>query len=106
VDSATSRGELQTIVTNSQNAARELVQAAQNLKQLTDRLDRTESSLSRAVSRADSVLAKANGRDGTMGLMINDASLYQQSDSLVRELRALVADMKKNPKQYINVRVF
>jgi phospholipid/cholesterol/gamma-HCH transport system substrate-binding protein len=106
VDSATSRGELQTIVTNSQDAARELVQAAQNLKRITDRLDRTESSLSRAVSRADSVLAKANSRDGTMGLMINDPSLYQQSDSLVRELRALVADMKKNPKRYINVRVF
>ncbi|WP_306519550.1 MlaD family protein [Gemmatimonas sp.] len=106
VDSATSRGELQTIVANSQSAARELVQAAQNLKQITDRLDRTETGLSRAVSRADSVLAKANSRAGTMGLMINDPSLYQQSDSLVRELRALVADVKKNPKKYINVRVF
>ncbi|GAB1343373.1 MlaD family protein [Gemmatimonas sp.] len=106
VDSATSRGELQTIVTNSQNAARELVQAAQNLKALTDRLDRTESNLASAVARADSVFAKANSRDGTMGLMINDPGLYRQSDSLVRELRSLVADMKKNPKRYINVRVF
>ena len=106
VDSATSRGELQTIVNNSQNAARELVQAAQNLKEITERLDRTETSLSRAVARADSVFAKANSRDGSMGLLINDPSLYQQSDSLVRELRALVADVKKNPKRYINVRVF
>jgi phospholipid/cholesterol/gamma-HCH transport system substrate-binding protein len=38
--------------------------------------------------------------------MVNDPALYQQSDSLVRELRALVADVKKNPKRYINVRVF
>lgn len=106
IDSATSRGELQTIVNNSQNAARELVQAAQNLKALTDRLDRTESNLASAVARADSVFAKANSRDGTMGLMINDPGLYRQSDSLVRELRSLVADMKKNPKRYINVRVF
>lgn len=106
VDSATSRGELQTIVTNSQNAARELVQAAQNLKGITDRLDRTETNLSRAVARADSVFAKANSRTGTMGLIINDPSLYQQSDSLVRELRALVADVKKNPRRYVNVRVF
>lgn len=106
VDSATSRGELQTIVSNSQNAARELVQAAQNLKEITQRLDRTESSLTRAVARADSVFAKANSRDGSMGLLINDPSLYRQSDSLVRELRSLVADVKKNPKRYINVRVF
>lgn len=106
VDSATSRGELQTIVTNSQNAARELVQAAQHIKEITERLDRTETNLARAVSRADSVFAKANSRDGTMGLMINDPSLYTQSDSLVRELRSLVADVKKNPRRYINVRVF
>ena len=93
-------------MTNSQNAARELVQAAQNLKGITDRLDRTETNLSRAVARADSVFAKANSRTGTMGLIINDPSLYQQSDSLVRELRALVADVKKNPRRYVNVRVF
>lgn len=106
VDSATSRGELQTIVTNSQNAARELLQAAKNLQGITERLDRTESSLARAVARADSVLAKANSGNGTLGLMINDPSFYQQSDSLVRELRSLVADVKKNPRRYINVRVF
>lgn len=106
VDSATSRGELQTIVNNSQTAARELVAAAQNLRELTERLDRTETNLTRAVARADSVFAKANSRSGTLGLMINDPALYQQSDSLVREFRSLVADVKKNPKRYINVRVF
>lgn len=106
IDSATSRGELQAIVNNSQSAARELVQAAKNLKALTDRLDRTESNLTQAVARADSVLAKANGRSGTMGMLINDPSLYQQTDSLVRELRTLVTDVKKNPKRYLNVRVF
>jgi phospholipid/cholesterol/gamma-HCH transport system substrate-binding protein len=106
VDSATDRGELQTIVTNSQTAARELVEATRNLRALTDRLDKTEGNLARVVSRADSVLAKANGRTGTLGLMINDPALYQQSDTLVRELRALLADVKKNPKRYINLRVF
>ncbi len=106
VDSATDRGELQTIVTNSQTAARELVEATRNLRALTDRLDKTESNLARVVARADSVLAKANGRSGTLGLMINDPALYQQSDTLVRELRALLADVKKNPKRYISLRVF
>jgi len=106
VDSATSRGELQVIVANSQTAARELVDATRNLRELTGRLDKTEVNLSRAVARADSVFAKANSRSGTLGLMINDPALYQQSDTLVRELRALVADIKKNPKRYINVRVF
>lgn len=106
VDSATSRGELQTIVTNSQTAARELLAATTHLREITERLDRTETNLSRAVARADSVFAKANSREGTMGLLINDPALYQQSDTLVRELRALVADLRKNPRRYLNLRLF
>ncbi|WP_396203828.1 MlaD family protein [Gemmatimonas sp.] len=106
VDSATSRGELQMIVNNSQTAAREMVTAAQQLRELTARLDRTEANLTQAVARADSIFAKANSRSGTLGLMLNDPALYQQSDSLVRELRGLVSDVKKHPKRYINMRMF
>jgi len=106
VDSATRRGELQMIVNNSQTAAREMVTAAQQLRELTARLDRTEANLTQAVARADSIFAKANSRSGTLGLMLNDPALYQQSDSLVRELRALVSDVKKHPKRYINMRMF
>jgi len=106
VDSATSRGELEQIVTNSQQAARELVTATNNLRKLSERLERTESQVATVVARADSVFAKANSRDGSLGLMMNDPALYQQSDSLVRELRALVADVKNNPRRYLTMRVF
>jgi phospholipid/cholesterol/gamma-HCH transport system substrate-binding protein len=106
VDSATSRGELQVIVANSQAAAKELLAATTRLREVAEGLDRTEGRLASAVSKADSVFGKVNAGRGTLGLMVNDPALYQQSDSLVRELRALVADVKKNPKRYINVRVF
>ncbi len=106
VDSATSRGELQAIVSNSQNAAKELLAAAARLREVAEGLNRTEGRLSSAVTSADSVFSKVNTGRGTLGLMVNDPALYQQSDSLVRELRALVSDIKKNPKRYVNVRVF
>lgn len=106
IDSATSRGELQTIVTNSQNAARELVAATAKLRELSEGLSRTENLLATTVSRADSVLVKANSGSGSLGLMLNDPALYRNSDSLVTELRALVADVRKNPRRYLNVRVF
>lgn len=106
MDSATNRGELQQIVANSRQAARELVTATNNLRELSERLGITESRVATAVARADSVFAKANSRDGSLGLMMNDPALYQQSDSLVRELRALVADVKKNPRRYFTMRVF
>jgi len=106
VDSATSRGELQQIVTNSQNAARELMEATKSLRKLSDDVNLTQARLSAAVSRTDSVLLKINGGQGTLGRMLNDPHLYHNSDSLVMELRSLVADIKKNPKRYINLRVF
>ena len=106
VDSATSRGELQVIVANSQSAAKELLAATTRLREVAEGLDRTEGQLASAVGKADSVFGKVNAGRGTLGLMVNDPALYQQSDSLVRELRALVADVKKNPKRYLTVRVF
>ncbi len=106
VDSATSRGELQTIVNNSQSAARELVATTAKLREVSEGLARTESRLATAVSRADSVFVKANSGQGSLGLLLNDPALYRNSDSLVSELRALVADLKKNPRRYLNVRVF
>lgn len=106
VDSATSRGELQTIVANSQNAARELVTATTRLREMAESITKTESRLAITVAHADSVLSKVNSGQGSLGLMVNDAHLYRNSDSLVAELRSLVADVKKNPKKYINVKVF
>ncbi|MDQ8159526.1 MAG: MlaD family protein [Gemmatimonadota bacterium] len=106
IDSATSRGELQQIVANSQSAARELLAATSRLRAVAEGLDRTEGRLASATARADSVLAKVNGGRGTLGLLVNDPALYQQSDSLLRELRALVNDVRRNPKRYINVRMF
>ena len=105
-DSATSRGELQAIISNSQNAARELVTASQRLREIAEGLNRSEARLASAVLQADSVFTKANSGRGSLGLMLNDPHLYHSSDSLIVELRALVADIKKNPKRYLNVKVF
>ncbi len=106
VDSATSLGELQTIVANSQTAAKELVAAATQLREVASGLSKTDAQLQRVVLRADSVFAKVNRGDGTLGQLVNNPRLYQHSDSLVSELRALVADIQKNPKRYFNLRVF
>jgi phospholipid/cholesterol/gamma-HCH transport system substrate-binding protein len=106
VDSATSGRELQLIVANSQAAAKELLAATTHLREVSEKLDRTEGRLSSAVSQADSIFGKVNAGRGTLGMLVNDPALFVQSDSLVRELRALVADVQRNPKRYINVRVF
>ena len=56
--------------------------------------------------RADSVLIKVDRGQGTLGLLVNDPRLYQNTDSLLRELRELLADVKKQPKRYFGVKIF
>lgn len=57
-------------------------------------------------AHSDSVMAKVNSGRGTLGLLVNDPSLYYRSDSLVAQMRSLFADIKANPKRYVNVRIF
>jgi phospholipid/cholesterol/gamma-HCH transport system substrate-binding protein len=106
IDSATSAGEVRNIVSESEKAAGQVREASVRLNQLTQSMERTESHLRGVMARADSVLFKVDQGQGTLGLLVNDPRLYQNTDSLLRELRALLADVKKQPKRYFGVKIF
>jgi phospholipid/cholesterol/gamma-HCH transport system substrate-binding protein len=105
-DSSTARGEVKRVVDDAATAARELREASRRLLALSGQLGKSQESLESFLSRGDSVMAKINRGDGSLGLMVNDPTLYHRSDSLMRELLALVSDIHKNPKKYVNVRIF
>jgi hypothetical protein len=48
----------------------------------------------------------AGAGDGSLARMLNDGALYTGTDSPVREMRALVADVRARPKRYPNLRLF
>jgi phospholipid/cholesterol/gamma-HCH transport system substrate-binding protein len=106
VDASTSRGEIQSIVSTAQQAASELLATSRQLRTLSVDVERTQVRLESAVANADSVFTKMNRGDGTMGRLVNDPRLYSNSDSLMVELRALVADIRANPRRYFNLRIF
>ena len=49
---------------------------------------------------------KVDRGDGTLGRLVNDPKLYDEARASVAELKALIADIKANPKKYVNVKVF
>lgn len=66
-----------------------------------------------ALSRMDtsfvslaSVLDKIDRGEGTLGLLVNDTSLYGEMSATLREMRALTADIRENPKKYVTVEIF
>ena len=54
----------------------------------------------------DTLVGRTMAGQGTVGQAMRDLSLYSNADSLLRELRALVADVKANPRRYVNIRIF
>ena len=106
VDSSTSAGEVALIMADIQMTAGTLRDAAGDLHALTSRLGGTQATLDSLLGRSASVMAKIDQGDGSLARMLNDGALYTGTDSLVREIRALVADVHARPKRYINLRLF
>lgn len=106
VDSATASGEIANIVKETELATANLRAASARINDLTISLQQSEASLRGVVGKADSVMGKVNRGEGSLGLLVNDPSLYRNSDSLLVDLRSLLADFRKDPKRYFALRVF
>lgn len=106
VDSSTARGEVRQIVDDAAVAARELRETSRRLLTISGQLGASEQRLHSFIASSDSVMRKINQGDGSLGLLVNDPSLYHGVDSTMRELQALIADMRRNPRKYVNVRIF
>jgi len=70
------------------------------------KIDETLNSLQNAVNELKGVLAKANSRDGSIGLLLNDPKLYKNLESTSYKLNILLDDFRTHPKRYVNVSVF
>ena len=106
VDSATSKGEVQEILRQSRQASQNLRNATERFESLSRSLVSAEANLRGAIGKADTILARVERGEGSLGLLVNDPSLYRNSDSLLVDLRRLVVDFRSDPKKYINVRIF
>jgi phospholipid/cholesterol/gamma-HCH transport system substrate-binding protein len=73
--------------------------ASANVNTLTRSLDSTTTALNQIVAKVDS-------GNGSAAKLINDPALYNDVHALLGRMDSLVADVKKNPKRYINVKVF
>jgi phospholipid/cholesterol/gamma-HCH transport system substrate-binding protein len=70
------------------------------------KIDETLSSLQGTVNELKGVIAKANSKDGSIGLLLNDPKLYRNLESTTYKLNILLDDFRTHPKRYVNVSVF
>ena len=62
--------------------------------------------LTQAINEVNTLLAKVNSGEGSIGNLVSDDKLYKQLAQAAQNLSLLLADLKENPKRYINVTVF
>jgi len=80
-----------------------LDKTATNLSQLD--LKRTLDSLDATINNLKSLVGKFNTNDGTVGLLLNDPSLYKNLASTANKLNLLIDDIRVNPKRYVNISI-
>ena len=106
LDSATSQGEVERIIGETQQAAINLRAISERLATMSVSLQQTEGALRSALGKADTIFGRIERGEGSLGLLVNDPSLYRNSDSLMVDLRSLIADFRRNPKRYVNLSIF
>lgn len=62
--------------------------------------------LQKTLTELQTMVAKLNRTDGTVGLLMNDKKLYQNLEGSTRSLQILLDDFRLHPKRYVNVSVF
>lgn len=106
IDSSTASGEIGSIARDLSRSAAQLEATTARVQELATRMNTTQFNLDRLLARSDSVMGKVNTGSGSLSLLLNDPSLYRRTDSLVVQLQALVADVRANPRKYVNLRIF
>jgi len=84
------------VLTNLDKATTNLAQL--DFKKTLDSLDATINSLK-------SIVSKFENNDGTIGMLLNDPSLYKNLASTSNKLNLLLDDIRVNPRRYVNISV-
>ena len=83
-----------------------LTNAATKADSLMGRLNATSESIEGAVASLETILARIEGGEGTLGqLSVND-SLFTGLTAAVESARLLMDDVRENPRRYIKVSIF
>lgn len=83
-----------------------LEQAVDDFTSAMARIDRMSARLDSLTRSLNSVAGKLDRGDGTLGKLVNEEALYRDLNASVASLRALIEDIKKNPKDYFRFSVF
>jgi phospholipid/cholesterol/gamma-HCH transport system substrate-binding protein len=112
---STSSAELNKLMASMNNGVPTMMTKANRVLDNADELTGNLASLDLASTKQqiDNTLAnvqqltdKLNKPDGTLGLLMNDASLYNNLSSTMRDADSLLVNLRQHPKRYVHFSLF
>ncbi len=102
---------VESITANLNNNSESINRIINNMAIISDtlvyaELPQTFIRINETVMQMNSILTKINEGEGTIGLLINNDSLYYKLQSSSENLDRLLIDMKKNPERYVKFSIF
>ncbi len=104
-------GNITEITENLKNNKEQISHAIENFSAISDSLAQID--FKSTMDKTDKVLSdfqtisdKINNGEGSLGLLVNNDTLYYELESASHELHKLLEDMKLNPQRYVNFSIF
>ena len=77
-----------------------------NLRTASANMAEMSAQLKATSGKLDVIIAKVDSGNGSAAKLLNDPGAYNDVRLLLQRMDSLIADIKKNPKRYINVKIF
>lgn len=96
--------QMPTITSNLSVSSGDISAMTKRMNQLE--FEKTFAKMDSTMANVERMTRRFNERNNSMGLLLNERALYDSLNIAVGNMSALLEDVKKNPKKYINVKVF
>ena len=111
----TSSAELNTLMKQINRNVPTMMAKANSVLNNTDKLtgnlaaldlQSTKQQVDQTIANVQQLTAKLNSKDNTLGLLMNDASLYNNLNTTMRSADTLLVNLREHPTRYVHFSIF
>lgn len=96
--------DLPVITKNLTTVSSDFTQVSSNLKGID--FQSTMSSVDQSAKNLETLTGSLNNKNSSLGLLMNDRSLYDNLANTAENANALMLDLKENPKRYVHFSIW
>lgn len=102
---------VESITVNLKNNNQQISNILTNMSDISDtlaaaNLKGTIQTVNKSMTEFNAIMARINNGDGSLGLLVNNDSLYNNLEQSANKLDLLLDDIRLNPRRYIHFSVF